>query len=261
MPPSATATLIIVPTIASTQGPNAAGQGLDEASTPHPSAESSLEAEGGQTTDDASQNVSMFSAILSEVTGSIYAMRASDSEFTKVYNAYILREGDKIKTDDNSSVRLNISNGLIVRVGPKALLTLIDDEGNSNDSFLTKLYLENGQIWVILLDGKLEAETPFGTASMKGAYLSVTVDPGAGILYITCLKGHCSLENEAGSADIVAGETASCYTNAAPPTKGRLNDDEVTRWLSFNPEATIVIDQLEATVQALPTVTPPEAGH
>lgn len=194
------------------------------------------------------------SAKLSEVLGDVQAQRPDESNYSKVANNMILEEKSNVKTMDNSKVKLEISNKTIVRLGPNTLFNLVGQE-EKPEGLITKLKIEFGKIWAILGKGSLEVSTPSGVAAVRGSYLSVNIDSKTGQISITCLEGNCSLQNGAGIVNIIAGQTAFISNASTPPQTGRMTDADIREWLSMNPEATLVILQVTATVKNLPPVT------
>ena len=133
---------------------------------------------------------------------------------------------------------------------------------NTEEGILTRLRLEIGRLWVILNGGAVEVDTPSGLASVRGSYLHVWVMPESEETLVTCLEGVCTLGNQEGTVTLVAGQTASITGSETPPTSGKMSDADVGEWLEMNPEATLVIVPLTATVASYqdPTATKPPTG-
>jgi hypothetical protein len=119
---------------------------------------------------------------------------------------------------------------------------------------------------VILGGGSAEVDTPSGLATVRGSYLSVSVNPDTGEVYVTCLEGNCGLSNAAGSVELVAGQTAVITNADLPPNVGEMTVEDIQQWLDFNPEATLVVTPLVETGEAAepteaepPTSTPTTA--
>jgi hypothetical protein len=119
-----------------------------------------------------------------------------------------------------------------------------------------------GELWILLKGGALEVETPGGIAAVRGSYMGVQVSAADAATRVTCLEGSCSVRTAVEEVILLAGQAASLP--GAGPGAIRLDEmrpDEVRRWLQVNPEATVILPALTATVGAwralTPTVPPP----
>ena len=189
-------------------------------------------------------------ARLSEISGDVRKRQPGEDEFSEAENGLILQVQGQLRTVDKSRVRLDLSTGSIIRLGESTIFKLEGLDEETEDP-LTRLQLEAGKLWVILKGGQIEIETPSGLAAVRGSYMSVQVDPQSGEVTITCLEGNCALENEAGNVELVAGQAAVISNINVPPKVELMTEEDVEEWLFFNPEATIVIAPMEATVKAL----------
>jgi hypothetical protein len=73
---------------------------------------------------------------------------------------------------------------------------------------------------------------------------------------ITCLEGSCTVANDMGEVDLVAGLGARISNLRVPPKVRPITPAEVEEWIAVNPEALEILPQLTATVGALPAVLP-----
>jgi hypothetical protein len=140
-----------------------------------------------------------------------------------------------------------------MRLGPNTIFTLLGAVERSN-SLLANIQLAAGQLWVVLMGGYIQIETPQGLAAVRGSYLSVTVVPAVGT-YVTCLEGDCSVKNDSGETDLIAGETGTITSSTQAPASGRMNVQDFDYWLSNVPEASLVLPIARWTQAALPAVT------
>jgi len=234
IPGRATETLIAIPTIITTQ--------LPQATSPvsAPTSQGNI--------------IETLTANLSDIIGEVYALQPNQPNFEKAKDYMVINSGGQIRTLENSKVRLDISDGNIVRLGPSTIFTLQGEESTAEGLF-TRLKIEAGELWIILKGGSLNVETPSGVASVRGSYMSVSVDPQSGTVKITCLEGTCSIKNDGGTVTLVAGETAQVVNSTTPPTTGRMSEADVKKWLEMNPEATVIVLAHSATVDTLPTET------
>jgi hypothetical protein len=194
-------------------------------------------------------------ATLNEIQGDVSAKQPQAAEYSPAEDGLTLETGGEVQTGDDGRTRVNLSNGTFFRAGPSShfvLQTLEDDNGDP----LTRLQLEFGRVWVILTAGTLEIETPSGLASVRGSYLYVESRPDESVK-ITCLEGNCSLKNDAGSAELVAGQAATVTDENSAPQTGDMAEEDFEEWLRVNPEAQEIIPAVTATQGALPaTLTP-----
>ncbi len=194
-------------------------------------------------------------ATLSEIEGLVMLINAGEGEFSSASDGQMIQMGTQIITSADSRVRLDLSDGTLVRIGPLSTFTLVSAESQP-DGFLKRLLLEAGEVWIILSGGTLEVETPSGLASVRGSYMGVRVFPETDETAITCLEGHCALGNAIATVQLTAGDSASASAPQEAPVLSAMTDLDVTRWLDFNPEAIEVIPPLTGTVLAESTKTP-----
>ncbi|MCJ7625927.1 MAG: LysM peptidoglycan-binding domain-containing protein [Anaerolineaceae bacterium] len=200
-------------------------------------------------------------AMLNEIQGTVHTFKKNQSTPELAYNGQEILEGDQVLTEADGMARLDFSSGSIVRVGPQSIFTIqklvIKDDGP-----FTQLKMEIGELWVILKGGALEVNTPSGVAAVRGSYMHVHIIKETGEVIFTCLEGICKVGNTFGSVDLVAGQMAVISNYSSPPKPGRMDPTDVNRWLINNPEATLVVLPLTATVGALPeeppSVNPPD---
>ena len=196
-------------------------------------------------------------ASINEFSGRVQVLKASEGEFRAASTGVMLEVNDQVLTGEDGRARIDISDGTIIRLSPLSnfVLTAMDqtDEGT-----LTRLRLNIGRLWIILKGGVVEVDTPSGLASVRGSYLHVWVDPLTEEVNVTCLEGECSLGNDSGTVSLVAGQTAKISGSGQSPESGKMTDEDVTEWLDANPEATLVVVPLTATVAAWQGGTLPE---
>jgi len=195
----------------------------------------------------------VLTAVLSELSGTVLARDPSQSDFFAAANNQTIVAGGQVKTLEDGRARLDISNHVIMRLGPNTIFTLLGAVQRSN-SLLANIQLAAGQLWVVLMGGYIQIETPQGLAAVRGSYLSVTVVQAVGT-YVTCLEGDCSIKNDSGEIDLIAGETGTITSSAQAPASGRMNVQDFDNWLSNVPEAASVLPIAHWTQAALPAVT------
>lgn len=186
---------------------------------------------------------------LNEISGTVRILNPTAGELVDASNGSQIESGDQVVTDVDSRVRVDISDGSIIRVGPLSSFTLTDI-GNEDGKLKGSFQLDVGSLWIILKGGEVKVDTPSGLASVRGSYLYIFVHPGEKNTFVTCLEGECELVNSVGKVKMVAGQTAKVINSKTDPELGQMSAEDVANWLKFNPEATEVIIPLTKTVEA-----------
>ncbi len=194
-------------------------------------------------------------ATLNDIQGQVNVKQPAEAEFTSAQNGLVLQTGGQLETGEDGRARVELSSGTFFRVGPNSQFTLQDLKAE-NEIPLTRLQMEFGKIWVILSAGSLEIETPAGVATVRGSYLYVEARPDKSVI-ITCLEGDCSLKNEIGIVNIVAGQAASIESSTSTPRTRDMSAEEFNAWLTINPESESIIPAVTATQGALPPTSTP----
>jgi len=191
-------------------------------------------APGGQATPEASAY-----ARVSEVENRTDIRPDPASDFAPATPGDRLEEGGAIRTQEASRARLDMHpDGTIIRVGPSTIFTLEQQTPSPAGSSI-RLNLLNGDLWIVLLGGSLQVDTESGSASVRGSLMSVSYDARSGRLKVTCLEGHCRLESELGSVELVGGQVSEVPGPGMPPLEARPMDNlEIDAWFNVVPEAT-----------------------
>lgn len=176
-------------------------------------------------------------AVFAEIENEVQARLTSNDQYAAAAVGQAIPVGGQARSGEDSRARLDLlPEATIVRLGPTTEFTLTElraDEGNPN----TRMRLLGGQLWIILRGGALEVETDLGTAAVRGSMMSVLFDAAAGFMKVTCLEGHCSLANDAGSTDLTEGQASEIRAPGEPPTPPRpMNDEEYIEWKKNVPE-------------------------
>ncbi len=201
-------------------------------------------------------------ATLSELQGTVQIKNPDQADFAAASNGDTLQVQGQIRTGSDGRLRLDLSTGTIVRVAPDSLFTLEANE-QQDGSLFTRLLMQAGQVWIILNGGQMEVQTPSGTASVRGSFMSVWVDPVTEDVWVTCLEGWCQAENPTDIMDMVAGQGAMLYSfdpegnvPPPPPQLRYLSQEEIDAFLANNPEAEEIMHAVIATASALPPLPP-----
>lgn len=195
------------------------------------------------------------SADLTEVEGQVLARPAAAHDFSPAEPVLTLPVYSQVETGEDGLARLDLSSGTIVRLSPMTLFTL---EANQDQpaGLWTRIKLQTGEIWVILRGGTLEVETPAGVSAVRGSYMSTAFDASSGGTRVTCLEGHCQVQNENGTVDLTDGDAAVLPPDGGAPVKGKMTPEDYARWQEFNPEAAEVLPTATPSPTPQPTATP-----
>ncbi|MBN2386134.1 MAG: FecR domain-containing protein [Anaerolineales bacterium] len=179
-----------------------------------------------------------FTLILNDVQ----ARPGEEASFTPAAMGDLLSIGGQAQSGDDSRARLDlVPDGTILRLGPNTLFQLQALEQAGGDP-QTRLRLLFGQLFILLSGGELDVETDYGLSSVRGSMMGVSFNSENGMA-VTCLEGHCSLGNDAGSVDLVAGQGSSIPAPGAAPTPPRdLDDVDIGVWKQNAPEAFAVLE-------------------
>ncbi len=167
----------------------------------------------------------------------------------------ILYPGGSAQSGEDGRARLDLfPEGTIIRLAPNSEFILEEFE-TKVDTPRTKLRLLVGEVWIILLGGELETATSYGTASVRGSMMSVRFDPQGEGMLVTCLEGHCALENENGKTELSEGFLSKITAmGEAPSPPEKIPKNETERWQKNSPEA-------KAWLQGTPPPAPANANE
>ncbi len=202
-----------------------------------------------------SENLSSREATFGEVENSVEVHPNAGDEAENAQVGTMLYVGGSAQSGEDARARIDLlPEQTVIRLAPNSYFTL-EELSDDPQSPFTKLNLLSGEIWIILFGGELETETSYGTASVRGSMMSVSFDPeGAGML-LTCLEGHCALENDAGKIELTEGLSASITENGKAPSEATpISEEKVEEWKQANPE---IDPWLQGTPIAPPEPPPP----
>lgn len=200
------------------------------------------------------------SATLSEIVNVVEARPAEAESFAQANDGFVLAMGSQVRTGQASSVRLDFSEGAIVRVSQNSSFSVRELDTSANNP-LTRLALEVGKLWVSLTGGVLEVETPVGVASVRGSFAVFEYDPGNpddpadDVLVISCIEGTCGAQNENFDETASNLEQIVLSDGGDEVTRIVLTGEDVQEFIGNNPEAGAAI--VATLTAAAPTSTPP----
>jgi hypothetical protein len=197
---------------------------------------------------DTGELVSL-TAVLSEIEGEVIAKQSGEDSFYEVANGFVLNSLGQVSTGYEARVRLDISDGSIVRLGANAVFTL-DYGKKTAEGTTTKLELNLGQIWVILKGGSIDIDTESGVASIRGSYGGLSVSP-TGEVYFTCFEGDMHISLASGVYECQEGTTLTIKgLFDDDPEPGYWTKEQIEAFLNANPEGLEVYEVFQAAVDS-----------
>ncbi len=176
-------------------------------------------------------------AALHEIVNDVQSRSSDSAALRPAADGDELPAGGQAQTGADSTVRLDLTEGTIVRLAPNSEFTLTELSPDVAAP-ATRLSLVAGQVFVILLGGSLAVETPVGSATVRGSYLGVAFDPPTNHLTATCLEGACELKNALGVTPLTTGQAAEIVGTGQPPSPPRpMGPNEFQAWNEISPEA------------------------
>jgi len=180
------------------------------------------------------------SAKVSELQNQVEARNQAEEAWVAATDGQQIEAGGGVKTGQESKVRVDTSDGSIVRIGPETAFELTELSGTETDPVI-RLKVESGKIWIVVTKalggGSLEVETPVGVATVRGSMMSVDQTSSGGAA-ITCLEGACLLSNSVGATDLKPGEQSDIPSAGQAPTNARpMSRNQLEEWLQNVPEA------------------------
>lgn len=142
------------------------------------------------------ESVTVRKAEITDLSGTVFITKAGGAKSFRAYNGMKLQQGDRIKTDEYSSVNFKVlDTGDVITIGEKAEL-IISDLRNKAGKNITRFTVWSGSIWakvtpLVHSKDAFAIETSAGTMNVRGTNLLVGVDPetGESKFYIASGKG------------------------------------------------------------------------
>lgn len=195
------------------------------------------------------------SAVLTLVENDVQSRASTEAAFEPAAAGQEIAPGGQVQSGDDSRARLELRpEETLVYLGPNTLFTLTALEQQANGPF-ARLWLEIGQVWVVLRGGSLEVETPSGVASVRGSYMGVGYGPGG--LSMTCLEGNCNLTYDGQSWDMTGGQGCNVLPDGSI-NQHQMTPEEYQAWSENVPESNDLLppEEQTATPTPMPTATP-----
>lgn len=202
-------------------------------------------------------------AELSELQLDVQAQVTSNENWQNANEGSQIETSGAVKTGSDSRVRVDISDGTLIRLGADTLFTLLELSPGISDP-ITRFKLEAGKVWIevtsALGGGLFEIETPSGVSAVRGSLMSVEYDPVTGELTVTCLEGQCRVTDPQGnSTDLTDGEQSEIAGFGQTPSPAHpIEPAALAEWSQEFPEAQSIVEVIQA---ATPTNSASQPGR
>jgi hypothetical protein len=202
-------------------------------------------------------------AELSELQLDVQAQVTSNENWQTAAEGSQIETSGAVKTGSDSRVRVDISDGSLIRLGADTSFTLLELSPGLDDP-ITRFKLEAGKVWIevtsALGSGLFEIETPSGVSAVRGSLMSVEYDPVTGELTVTCLEGQCRVTDPQGnSTDLTDGEQSEIAGfGQAPSPAHPIEAAALAEWSQEFPEAQSIVAVIQAA--ATPTESASQPG-
>ncbi len=190
-------------------------------------------------------------AAITAIANQAQARTTANDEYGAAQEGMDILIGGSVQTFEEARVSLNLRpEGTIIRVGPNSIFTVqaLTEDGQSS----TRIQLDLGQIWILLNGGSMEVETPSGVAAVRGSLLGVLYDPVLNFMEVSCLEGHCTLENEFGVVELTDGQISFILGELGPSEIEFMDASKLQEWVNENPDVWLFFDP-ENIPEWLPT--------
>ncbi len=171
-------------------------------------------------------------ATLSEIKGSVEIRIAADQPFKRVNETLTITPGSTVLTGENSSAKVTMSDGSIIRLSSQTQLTLVEMTGTVNRPN-TVLGLDFGKVWAIvggIGEGIFQIKLPVGVASVRGTFMSAESNSNDKIEIVTCLEGKCAYRNANGQVQLGALQQTESINGGPPSTPHKMDQSQLDDW-------------------------------
>jgi tetratricopeptide (TPR) repeat protein len=167
-------------------------------------------------------------ATLEAVGGQVSIVR--QGQVQSLARGMALERNDVVVTKRGRATLRFHSDGTVLRVGPDSRVQ-VDESASQRD-----VTLFFGRLWAHVVRWK-ERPTRFSTAgtiaAVRGTELSLAVASDGDKTEIAVLEGRVNAQNDAGSLDLVAGQSATARKGAAPVRGVKVTPKDAVQWALF----------------------------
>lgn len=197
-------------------------------------------------------------ATLSEVKGIVQVRSDPNAPWKNVNETLTIVPGTTVLTGENSTVKITLSQGAIVRLSSQTQFTLTEMSGTASRPE-TVLSLDFGKLWAIvenLGEGIFEVQMPAGVAAVRGTYMSAENNTTDHIEIVTCLEGSCSFRNDNGRVSLNEMQQTESTNGGIPSAPHPMDASQLADWNPNNiPEVLMLTPTLVPSLTRPPTKT------
>lgn len=250
--------VLIISAMMITSACNQGGSGVAPANTAAPTSS------GASATTVSATAAPARSAQISELKNDVTKRETDIIDWQSAAEGDEINTGGGVRTGDESRVRIDISDGTIVRIAPNTEFALLELSPTETDP-ITRLKMETGKVFVWVTKalglGTFEIETPSGVATVRGSLMSAQYERDTGRFLITCLEGECRLAMGEVFTDLTEGQQTEVTSAGERPLAARLMDEsQLDDWVENFPGLERIIDRIREKVRREATPTPPGGG-
>lgn len=195
-------------------------------------------------------------ATLTEIVGAVQIRAGADGVWTPVAADTVIAPGTTVLTAQESRVKVTLSEGSIIRLSSQTQFTLIEASGADTDP-VSLMQLDFGKVWAIVVAplgaGRFEIQLPYGSASVRGSFMSAEYNSTTDGIVVTCLEGSCHYENANGAVDLITNQQTVSTKGVAPSAPRPISRNQFADWTAQN-----VPEVMTLTPTAPPSNTPTE---
>lgn len=151
--------------------------------------------------------------------------------------------GGQVYSGPDSMVRMDLPDDSEVYLGANTFVTVfVISSGEA------RVVLNEGKIWIIPGNGRLQLDLPYAIAYAERTYIGASYNPLEKAGLITCLQGVCQAGNDAGSLTLESRQSAWFSADTqTPPLLKEISQSQYEEWARIYPQAVDLIDQPAAT--------------
>ncbi len=147
-----------------------------------------------------------------------------------------------MRTYDSSSAVLELDAGNVVVIAENTTMSVAALGGDPANP-ITRFFMNVGTVFsmhpsALGTGGLYQVDTPRGTASLRGSYVSISYQPGSSTSSrITCLEGHCSATSAAQTVELMDKQAVDIDPQGKIGTIGPLTPKDIQDWTKALDEA------------------------
>ncbi len=200
-------------------------------------------------------------AQLSEVRGDVSIYTETLGSQIKVEREVGLVVGTEILTNENSSAKLELSDGSTVRLGSQTKV-IIDKMSMLDGAPVVQLKLEFGKMWAVVPyegipgQSRFTVVMPVGVATIPSGptYMSSEWNSASELAIVTCLFGdNCLYQNENGGVTLTGQQQTESENGGAPSAPRPIEGVEQVAWANNVVEVITLTPPATATLPATAT--------